>query len=212
MPPKKAAAAAPAAPAEPPPPLDPLVLFGPDISLVRPRVAAAFRVFDPEGTGAVLAEDCLPLLRSLRVYCSEREFADSILPELLGGAPAGAPAVPAVPVSAAATASTHVLYSNFERKAVELIEARAFEPEPADVLLSAFRALDKANTGLLDAEKFKELLMGTAYGAASPAHPMTEAEWELFVKVLPVTLVVDEATEKTRTMIAYEGYVRLASH
>ena len=58
MPPKKAAEAAPPPPPVEAPPPDPLVLFGPDVSLVKPRVLAAFRAFDPESTGACRVEEC----------------------------------------------------------------------------------------------------------------------------------------------------------
>jgi len=239
MPPKPAKKVEEAPPAAPPPPPDPLVLFGPDVSLVKPKVAAAFRAFDPEGTGAVRAEDCLPILHSLRVFVTEAEFRDTMLQELLlpppvvpGAAPppaaapapapaaagaAGAaaaappPAAPAPPAAPPAPSTTHVQYAALEKKALELLEARAFEPEPQDALLSAFRALDKGNSGSLDADRLKELLQGGAYGVAPPAQPMSEAEWAAFLAVLPQTTVVDEATEKTRVMVHYEDYVAMVA-
>ena len=220
MPPKPAKKEEPPPPVVAAPPPDPLVLFGPDISLVKPKILAAFRAFDPESTGVVRVEDCLPILHSLRVFCTESEFREQMLPELLlpppvvpGAAPAPAPAAGGAEPAAAppAPSTTHVQYAALERKALELIEARAFEPEPQDALLSAFRALDKGNTGQLDADRLKELLQGGAYGVAPPAQPMSEAEWAAFLKVLPQTTVVDEATEKTRVMVFYEDYVAMVA-
>ncbi len=54
MPPKKAApaAAAPAAAAAPEPPID----TGPEIDLRKPKIEAAFRIYDPERTGNVVVE------------------------------------------------------------------------------------------------------------------------------------------------------------
>jgi len=218
MPPKKAAEAPPPPVVEAPPP-DPLVLFGPDISLLKPKVLAAFRAFDPEQTGVCRVEDCLPILHSLRVVCTEREFREQMLPELLAPPPVVPGAPPPAPPAAgaagaaapAAPSTTHVQYAALEKKALELLESRAFEPAPQDALLSAFRALDKGNSGTLDADRLKEMLQGGAYGVAPPEQPMSEAEWAAFLAVLPQTTVVDEATEKTRVMIFYEDYVAMVS-
>ena len=97
MPPKKAAAAAaPVAPGPPPPPPDPLVLYGPDVSSLKPAVKSVFRLFDPAETGAVLVGDCVPMLHALRVYVTDKEFRELVLPELnarssKGGATATSP-------------------------------------------------------------------------------------------------------------------------
>jgi len=231
MAPKKAAAAAaPAAPPAPPVIVDPLILFGPDISLTKPRVTAAFNLFDREKTGAILVSDCIPILHSLGIYITEKEFTESVLPELLAAGVAAAAAANAevAAATAAATAAaiqanepppqaplpkipstTHVLYAPFEKKVVELIEARVYEPESSDSLLSAFRVLDKTNSGKIELDKLKDFATGMAFGVQPPSQPLSEEEWGIFQSVLPKQVVIDEETEKSKTWIFYEDYVKL---
>jgi Ca2+-binding EF-hand superfamily protein len=207
MAPKKAAAAA--APVAPPPPVvvDPLILFGPDISLTKPKVASAFALFDREKTGAILVADCIPILHSLGIYLTEKEFTEAVLPELLAAAAANEPPPQAPPPKIPST--THVLYAPFEKKVVELIDARAYEPESSDALLAAFRALDKGNTGKIELDKLKDLFTGMAFGVQPPEQPLSEEEWSVFQAVLPKQVEVDEETEKQKTWVFYEDYVKL---
>ena len=214
MAPKKAAAAA--APVAPPPPVvvDPLILFGPDISLTKPKVASAFALFDREKTGAILVADCIPILHSLGIYLTEKEFTEAVLPELLaaGVAAAAAAAANEPPPQAPPPkipSTTHVLYAPFEKKVVELIDARAYEPESSDALLAAFRALDKGNTGKIELDKLKDLFTGMAFGVQPPEQPLSEEEWSVFQAVLPKQVEVDEETEKQKTWVFYEDYVKL---
>ena len=230
MAPKKAAAAA--APVAPPPPVvvDPLILFGPDISLTKPKVASAFALFDREKTGAILVADCIPILHSLGIYLTEKEFTEAVLPELLAAGVAAAAAANAEATASAAAAAaaaaaanepppqapppkipstTHVLYAPFEKKVVELIDARAYEPESSDALLAAFRALDKGNTGKIELDKLKDLFTGMAFGVQPPEQPLSEEEWSVFQAVLPKQVEVDEETEKQKTWVFYEYYVKL---
>lgn len=230
MAPKKAAAAAPVAAPVAPVVVDPLILFGPDISLTKPRVAAAFALFDREKTGAILVGDCVPILHSLGVYLTEKEFTEAVLPELLAAGVAAAAAANAEATASAAAASaaaaaanepppqalppkipstTHVLYAPFEKKVVELIDARAYEPESSDALLSAFRALDKGNAGKIELDKLKDFFTGMAFGVQPPAQPLSEEEWSVFQTVLPKQVVIDEETEKQKTWVFYEDYVKL---
>jgi len=230
MAPKKAAAAAPAPPPAAPVIVDPLILFGPDISLTKPRIATAFALFDREKTGAILVADCIPILHSLGIYVTEKEFSEAVLPELLAAGVAAIAAANAetAATTAAATAAaiqsnepppqapipkipstTHVLYAPFEKKVVELIEARAYEPESSDSLLSAFRVLDKTNSGKIELDKLKDFFTGMAFGVQPPSQPLNEEEWGIFQSVLPKQEVIDEETEKTKIWVFYEDYVKL---
>ncbi len=82
MPPKKAepAPAAAAAPVE-----EVKVDEGPPIDTARKdRVRAAFRICDPEDTGAVDAEKVPMIMRYLRLYVTDKDFVEKVLPDMRG--------------------------------------------------------------------------------------------------------------------------------
>jgi hypothetical protein len=48
-----------------------------------------------------------------------------------------------------------------------------------------------------------------AFGVQPPAQPLSEEEWGVFQTVLPKQVVIDEETEKQKTWVFYEDYVKL---
>lgn len=71
-------------------------------------------------------------------------------------------------------------YASFEREALKLLNARAYEPDSADTLLAAFRALDPKNTGSIDLDKLQGLL---CTATEKNEDPMRSKEWEAFAAI-----------------------------
>jgi calmodulin len=117
-------------------------------------------------------------MRYLGIYPTERALSAEILP-VLQGTEAGAP----------------IAYDRFEEKALELLASRAWDPDPDDVLLQAFKALDENGVGYIEATRMRELLL-------TKGTPFRDKEVESFMSV---------AKDLETGHIYYEDYVAMLS-
>jgi hypothetical protein len=79
----------------------------------------------------------------------------------------------------------------FEEVVVRLMESHEYDPDGAEVLMAAFRALDPEGKGYIDADKIRHLL------ATNGEPPFSEKEIETFFKVAmaPPTTVTTTIAE-----------------
>ena len=81
------------------------------------------------------------MMRYLGVYPTERALVLEILPSMQNDEPTG-----------------FVSYARFEKKMLEIISTKQFEPDSSDILLQAFKTLDTENKGFLSTETVESLL------------------------------------------------------
>lgn len=124
------------------------------------RIRAAFSIFDPSGSGTIPEEEVPTVLRYLDVFVSDRDFVDKVLVELHGDEP-----------------KPFVRRDRFEEVVVRLMESHEYDPDGAEVLMAAFRALDPEGKGYIDADKMRHLL------STNGEPPFAEKEIESFFKV-----------------------------
>ncbi|CAM9478471.1 unnamed protein product [Ectocarpus sp. 12 AP-2014] len=131
----------------------------------RKRIKEAFALFDKDKKGEklprqlVVQEEVSTIMRYLGAYPSEKAMAQEILPDMQGD-----------DVMAAVT------YSSFETKMLEILASRAWDPDPPEVLLRAFRAIDEKGCGYIETAKMNELLV-------SKGTPFRAKEIEAFLSV-----------------------------
>ena len=80
-------------------------------------------------------------MRALGVYPTERALIKDILPEMQDDEPTG-----------------FVSYARFEKKMLQILANKEWEPDGGDILLQAFRMIDTQNVGYIQAEVMEELL------------------------------------------------------
>ena len=146
-------------------------------NVTEKRIQAAFRLFDKENKGVVNQEEVPYIMRYLGVYPSEEALVKEILPEMQDDEP-----------------TAFVAYPKLKAVMMRLMKTRECEPDPEDVLLQAFRTLDKENKGYIEWDKMKEILTSTE------SAPFREKECEQFQRV---------AMDMDSGNIFYEDYVAL---
>ncbi|CAM9220695.1 unnamed protein product [Ectocarpus sp. 8 AP-2014] len=131
----------------------------------RKRIKEAFALFDKDKKGEklprqlVVQDEVSTIMRYLGAYPSEKAMTQEILPDMQGD-----------DVTAAVT------YASFETKMLEILASRAWDPDPPEVLLRAFRAIDEKGCGYIETAKMNELLV-------SKGTPFRAKEIEAFLSV-----------------------------
>lgn len=105
------------------------------------KIREAFDLFDKDKSDAVVQEEVGTMMRYLGVYPTERALVLEVLPSMQNDEPTG-----------------FVNYARFEKKMLEIISTKQFEPDPSDIMLQAFKTLDAENKGYLTTETVESLL------------------------------------------------------
>lgn len=116
-------------------------------------------------------------MRYLSVYPSEPALIKEIQTEMQNDEP-----------------TAFVTYAKLKSVMLRLMKTREWDPDPEDVLLQAFRTLDKENKGYIEWDKMKEILTTTENYA------FREKECEQFQRV---------AMDMDSGNVYYEDYVAL---
>mmetsp|Transcript_24934 Transcript_24934/g.46896 ORF Transcript_24934/g.46896 Transcript_24934/m.46896 type:complete len:166 (+) Transcript_24934:82-579(+) len=146
-------------------------------NVTEKRIQAAFRLFDKENKGVVNQEEVPYIMRYLSVYPSEPALIKEIQTEMQNDEP-----------------TAFVTYAKLKSVMLRLMKTREWDPDPEDVLLQAFRTLDKENKGYIEWDKMKEILTTTENYA------FREKECEQFQRV---------AMDMDSGNVYYEDYVAL---
>lgn len=112
------------------------------------RIREVFELFDRDKSDSILQEEIGTVMRALGAFPSEKQLVFDILPHLSDDENSG-----------------FVGYKNFEKKMLSMLANREYEPDTIDILLQAFRTIDKKNNGYIAAEELENLLStrGTAF-------------------------------------------------
>ncbi len=113
-------------------------------------------------------------MRALGVYPTERALTKDILPEMQDDEPTG-----------------FVSYPRFEKKMLQVLASKEWEPDTGDMLLQAFRTIDSQNLGYINADVMEELL-------TSKGTPFRAKEVEAFFLL---------AKDAETGLIYYEDYI-----
>ena len=123
------------------------------------KIREVFELFDKDKTDTVVNEEvfygysfirrrrhdqCIQvgtIMRALGVFPTERALIKDILPEMQDDEPTG-----------------FVSYARFEKKMLQILASKEWEPDGGDILLQAFRTIDTQNLGYIQAEVMEELL------------------------------------------------------
>eukprot|EP01041_Mallomonas_annulata_P008916 gene8916-18449_t len=146
------------------------------IEATEARIREAFDLFDKDKSDVVVQEEIGTIMRALGVYPTERQLVRDILPEMQDDEPTG-----------------FVRYAKFSKKMLYLLSTKELEPDTADILLQAFRAIDTENRGFITADIMEEML--TTKGT-----PFRPKELEQFFLV---------AKDPDTGNIYYEDYIAL---
>jgi|Transcript_32273 calmodulin len=112
------------------------------------KIREVFELFDRDKSDAILQEEIGTVMRALGAFPSEKQLIVDILPQLSDDENSG-----------------FIAYKNFEKKMLSILANREFEPDTIDILLQAFRTIDKKNNGFISADELGNLLSsrGTAF-------------------------------------------------
>ena len=110
-------------------------------SKVSVKIREAFDLFDKDKSDAVVQEEVGTMMRFLGAYPTERALVLDILPAMQNDEPTG-----------------FVSYARFEKKMLEILSSKLYEPDTSDIMLQAFRILDSDNNGYLTSEIIESLL------------------------------------------------------
>jgi calmodulin len=118
------------------------------IDQMSAKIREAFDLFDKEKTDAILQEEVGTIMRSLGAFPTERALVLEILPQMQDDEPTG-----------------FVSYQKFEKKMLQILATKEWEPDRGDTLLQAFRTIDSENNGYVTSELMQELLIsrGSAF-------------------------------------------------
>ena len=118
------------------------------IDLNQLKIREVFELFDRDKSDSVLQEEVGTIMRALGAFPTEQELVIDILPQLSDDENTG-----------------FVGYKTFEKKMLSMLANREYEPDTIDILLQAFRTIDKKNSGYIAAEELESLLSskGTAF-------------------------------------------------
>lgn len=146
------------------------------IEQTEAKIREAFDLFDKDKADAIIQEEVGTVMRALGAYPTERALVLEILPEMQDDEPTG-----------------FISYQKFEKKMLQILATKEWDPDSGDVLLQAFRTIDHENTGFISAELMEELL--TTRGT-----PFRPKELEAFLMI---------AKDPETGNIYYEDYVAL---
>ena len=135
----------------------------------------AFDIFDTEGQGQVAHEDIPNMMQVLGLFPSLKDVVERVLPEMYEDNP------------------NAVSHAKFEQVMLDFMTNGEFTPATDNLLLQAFRVLDKENKGWITADKLREQM--THKGA-----PFREKEMDALLSV---------AKDPETGRIYYEDYIAL---
>lgn len=144
------------------------------IEQTEAKIREAFDLFDKDRADAIIQEEVGTVMRALGAYPTERQLVLEILPEVQDDEPTG-----------------FVSYQKFEKKMLNLLATKEYDPDSGDMLLQAFRTIDTENTGYISSELLEELF--TTRGT-----PFRPKELEAFMLV---------AKDPGTGNVYYEDYV-----
>lgn len=112
------------------------------------KIREVFELFDRDKADAILQEEIGTVMRALGAFPTEKQLVVDILPSLMDDENSG-----------------FINYKNFEKKMLMILANREYEPDTIDILLQAFRTIDKKNNGYIAADELEKLLSskGTAF-------------------------------------------------
>eukprot|EP01038_Epipyxis_sp_PR26KG_P011279 gene11279-15131_t len=146
------------------------------IEQTEAKIREAFDLFDKDKADAIIQEEVGTVMRALGAYPTERALILEILPEMQDDEPTG-----------------FVSYKKFEKKMLQILATKEWDPDSGDILLQAFRTIDTDGSGYISAELMEELLQ-------SKGAPFRPKEMEIFLSV---------AKDPETGNIFYEDYVAL---
>lgn len=144
------------------------------IEQTEAKIREAFDLFDKDRADAIIQEEVGTVMRALGAYPTERQLVLEILPEVQDDEPTG-----------------FVSYQKFEKKMLNLLATKEYDPDSGDMLLQAFRTIDTENTGYISSELLEELF-------TSRGTPFRPKELEAFMLV---------AKDPETGNVYYEDYV-----
>lgn len=145
------------------------------IEQTEAKIREAFDLFDKDRADAIIQEEVGTVMRALGAYPTERQLVLEILPEVQDDEPTG-----------------FVSYQKFEKKMLNLLATKEYDPDSGDMLLQAFRTIDTENTGFISSELLEELF-------TSRGTPFRPKELEAFMLV---------AKDPETGNVYYEDYVQ----
>ena len=112
------------------------------------RIREVFELFDRDKSDSILQEEIGTVMRALGAFPTEKQLVFDILPQLSDDENSG-----------------FIGYKNFEKKMLSMLANREYERDTIDILLQAFRTIDKKNNGFIPADELESLLSsrGTAF-------------------------------------------------
>ncbi len=146
------------------------------IEQTEAKIREAFDLFDKEKADAIIQEEVGTVMRALGAFPTERALVLEILPEMQDDEPTG-----------------FVSYQKFEKKMLQILASKEWDPDSGDVLLQAFRTIDTENTGFISSDLLEELL-------STKGTPFRPKELESFMMI---------AKDPETGNIYYEDYVAL---
>ncbi|CAM9989840.1 unnamed protein product [Pylaiella littoralis] len=125
----------------------------------KKRIKEAFALFDKDKKGTVVADEVSTIMRYLGAYPTEKAMTQEILPDMQ--------ARTTRKMAAGDDITSAVAFASFETKMLEILSSRAWDPDPPEVLLRAFRAIDDKGVGYIETARMSELLVskGTSFRA-----------------------------------------------
>lgn len=105
------------------------------------RIREVFELFDRDKSDSILQEEIGTVMRALGAFPSEKQLVFDVLPQLSDDEHSG-----------------FIGYRSFERKMLSILANREYEPDTIDILLQAFRTIDKKNNGYIAADELEQLL------------------------------------------------------
>eukprot|EP00041_Stephanoeca_diplocostata_P010593 m.168726 g.168726 ORF g.168726 m.168726 type:complete len:196 (+) comp18219_c0_seq4:103-690(+) len=141
------------------PPPEPITA---EVLQIHMRVAAAFRVFDHEGTNAVDVRELGSIIRSLGLCPLESELAEMIL-ECEDEEDSGI-----------------IKYSKFEPMITRVLQAKRFRSESEEQIAHAFKVLDTDGKGYFTEAELTKILMEEGEGFTA------EEMEEMLVQAKPI--------------------------
>lgn len=140
------------------------------------RIRDGFDLFDKDKSDAIIQEEVGSVLRFLGIYPTERALVLEILPEMQDDEPTG-----------------FISYVKFEKKVLQLLASKEWEPGTRELVMQAFLTLDTDKKGYVSQAVMEELLL-------SKGTPFRVKEVEAFFAV---------SKDPDTGNIYYEDYVNL---
>lgn len=153
----------------------------PRLEKLRRCIREAFGLFDKIGNGTVPLEDVPAIMRYLGQFPPQSDVDDKITKEVIQE-----------------EGSTTVPYEAFEKMMLKCLMEHEYDPDDSEVLMAAFRVLDPAGEGWIDAEVLRRYMMDGPNG-------FREKEMSEFLEYAKDKTAGEASGDPSR--IYYEDYV-----